>query len=72
MEAARLTPEELKLEIAIVLFRRGCLTLAQASRFCGISRIRFQKELASRETPIHYTSNDFDDDLATLDELEKH
>lgn len=71
MEAARLTPDELKLEIAIVLFRRGGLTLAQASRFCGLSRVKFQKQLAARQIPVHYSPDDFESDLAVLNELDK-
>lgn len=69
IEAARLTPDELKLEIAIVLFRRGGITLAQASRFCGMSRVRFQKQLAAHQVPVHYSVDDFDSDLHTLESL---
>jgi len=71
MEAARLSPEELKLEIAVVLFRRGGLTLAQAGRFCGLSRVQFQKELAVRQVPVHYSVDDFESDLATLKEIDE-
>jgi len=68
LESARITPDELKLDVAILLFERGGLTLAQASRFCGVSRIRFQQELAVRQIPVHYGVRDFEDDLSRLDE----
>ena len=68
LEAARLTPDELKIEIAVLLFRRGGLTLAQASRFGGMSRIEFQHVLASRKIPVNYSIPDFEADLDTIDQ----
>lgn len=69
LQAARMTEDELRLEIAILLFQRGKLTLAQASRFAEISRLQFQHLLASRQIPIHYDIADFEEDLQTLREL---
>ena len=69
LQAARMTPEELKQEIAIFLFHKGKLTLGQASRLAGMSRLRFQHLLASREIPLHYDIADFEEDLKTLREL---
>ena len=71
LESARLSPEELKLEIAIMLFHRGGLTLAQASRFCGISRVEFQRALASRQIPVNYRLSDLEADLQTVRELDE-
>ena len=71
LEAARLTPAELKLEIAVLLFRKGGLTLAQASRFSEISRIEFQCALSSRGIPINYGIPEFEADLKALDEQEQ-
>ena len=72
LESARLTPDELKLEIAVLLFRRGGLTLAQASRFSGISRLRFQRALAARQIPVHYGTDEFESELGVLREFGKH
>ena len=71
LESARLTPDELKLEIAVLLFRRGGLTLAQASRFCGISRLQFQHALAARQIPVHYDIAELESDLGVLRQLEQ-
>jgi predicted HTH domain antitoxin len=71
MDAAQLTADELKLEVAVILFKRGGITLAQASRFCGMSRVQFQKQLAARRIGLHYSADDFESDLATLDELKE-
>lgn len=71
LETARMTPEELKLEVAVLLYRRGGLTLAQASRFCGLGRVELQHVLASRKIPVNYDIPEFEADLRALDQLEQ-
>ena len=68
LQSARLTEDELKQEIAILLFQKEKLTLAQASRFAGMSRLQFQHLLASRNIPVHYDIAEFEEDLKTLKE----
>jgi predicted HTH domain antitoxin len=53
LTATRMTEAEMRQEIAIMLFQREKLTLAQASRFAGIHRVSFQHLLASRRIPVH-------------------
>lgn len=60
---------ELLQELAIVLFQREKLSLAQASRLAGMSRLQFQHLLASRQIPIHYDLVELESDLKTLREL---
>jgi predicted HTH domain antitoxin len=69
LHEARMTEEELRGEIAVVLFSRERLTLAQAARLAGLPRIEFQRLLASREIPIHYDVEDFRQDMATLERV---
>jgi len=64
--ATQMTAEEFKQEIAIFLFEKNKLTLAQASRLAGISRLQFQHLLASRQIPVHYDVAEFEEDLRTL------
>ena len=71
LQAARMNSEELKREIAVLLFRMDKLTLGRASGFTGMNRIQFQHLLASRKIPIHYDVEDFKEDLDTLRELGK-
>ncbi len=66
LQSARLTEEEFKQEIAILLFQKEKLTLAQASRFAGMTRLQFQHLIASREIPVHYDVAEFEEDLKTL------
>ena len=67
-QATRMTEEELRQELAILLFQKDKLTLAQASRLSGMDRLRFQHLLASRQIPVHYDVEDFEDDLKALRE----
>jgi predicted HTH domain antitoxin len=69
LQATRMTEEELRQEIAVLLFQKEKLTLAQASRMAGKSRLQFQHLLASRQIPVHYDREEFEEDLETLREL---
>ena len=52
--AARMSEEELRQEIAVMLFARERVTLAQAARFAGQDLGRFLHLLASRDITVHY------------------
>jgi predicted HTH domain antitoxin len=69
LTATRMTEAEMRQEIAVMLFQKEKLTLAQASRFAGINRVAFQHLLASREIPIHYDLEDFEQDIKNLREM---
>ena len=66
LEATHMTEDELKQEIAILLYQKEKLTLAKASRLAGLDRLQFQHLLASRRIPINYDIEDFKKDLDTL------
>ena len=69
LSAARMSSAELKRELAALLFQKERLTLAQARRLAEMSRLEFQHLLASRRIPIHYDKAEFEEDLATLREM---
>jgi len=69
LQATGMSEEELRQEIAVLLFQKEKLTLARASRLAGMTRLQFQHLIASRQIPVHYDSADFDEDLRTLKEL---
>jgi predicted HTH domain antitoxin len=69
LTATRMTEAEMRQEIAVMLFQKEKLTLAQASRFAGIHRIAFQHLLASRHIPMHYGVEDFEQDIKNLREM---
>ena len=69
LTATRMSEAEMLQEIAIMLFQKEKLTLAQASRFAGINRIAFQHLLASRQISVHYNVEDFEQDIKNLREM---
>lgn len=69
IDAARLTPEELVREIAVMLFRQERITLEQGARLADMDRIEFQQLLSRQDTAVHYDVEDFEADLETLRQL---
>ena len=69
LQAANMSEAELRQEIAVMLFQRDKLTLAQASQFAHMSRLQLQHMLASRQIPVHYDVAEFAEDLHTLQRL---
>lgn len=69
LSTTRMTEGEMKQEIAILLFQKEKFTLAQASRFADMHRVAFQHVLASRQIPIHYGVDDFEQDIENLREM---
>lgn len=69
LESAHTSVEELKQEIAVLLFQKERLTLAQAARFAGIPRLRFQHILAARDISPHYGISEFEQDTDALKKL---
>ena len=69
LAAAGLNEAEIKQELALALFQRDRITLAQASRLTGMNQLQFQTLLAEREIPVHYGVSEFEQDLHTLHRL---
>lgn len=69
LTVTRMTEVEMHQEIAVMLFQRDKLTLAQASRFAGMHLVAFQHLLASRRIPVHYGVEDFEQDIQNLWEM---
>ena len=68
--AAHISELELKQELALTLFQRERLTLAQASRLAQMSQLGFQALLAECQIPIHYGIEEFREDRRTLRQTE--
>lgn len=66
LEAAHITEEELRLEIAILLYQQQRLSMGKASEFAGMNRVLFQKELGKRKIPVSYDKEELEKDLKTL------
>jgi predicted HTH domain antitoxin len=71
LQATGMTAEELRQEIAVLLFQKEKLTLSQASRLAAMNRLQFQHLLASRGIPVLYDTAEFEEDLKTLKDLDQ-
>ena len=69
LQATHMSVEEVKQELAVLLFQKDKITIGQASRLAGISQLQFQHLLASRKIPVHYDEAEFERDLRTLREM---
>ena len=69
LHVTRMTPEELRRELAVSLFQQGKLSFAKAREMAGMTVWAFQQLLGSRGIPVHYGVEDYEEDLTTLREL---
>lgn len=70
LETNNLNKADVKLEVAIVLFQKKLYSLGKASEYAGLHASQFQKELASRQIPLHYDVEDYRHDINLLDQDE--
>jgi predicted HTH domain antitoxin len=63
---AKLSANELLVDLACYLYDKKRLSMGQARTLTGLDHISFQKELAKRDIFIHYTEEDLNKDLKNL------
>jgi predicted HTH domain antitoxin len=71
LDAARLTPRQLQVEIAIHLYAQRRLSIGKARELAGMSLWEFRQLLASRHIAPHYDVVDLEEDVATLRSLRR-
>ena len=64
--ATRITPEELRRELAIHLCQRGKLSFGMACHMADMTAWDFQQLLGSRGISVHYGIEDYEQDLRAL------
>jgi len=69
IRSTRMTPQELKQDLAILLFQQGKLSFGKAREMAGMTAWAFQQLLGSRKIPVHYDVEEYEEDLQTLEEL---
>lgn len=69
IHATRMTPQELRRELAVHLFQQGKLSFGKAREMAEMTVWSFQQLLGSRGILIHYNIEDYDEDLSSLREL---
>ncbi len=69
LTSSRLTMDELKQEMAVLLYQQGRLSVGKARELAGMSLWQFRQLLASRLIPVHLDEQDVLDELDTLERL---
>ncbi|HUA67442.1 MAG TPA: UPF0175 family protein [Candidatus Saccharimonadales bacterium] len=65
--ADRLTPDEIRLELACALYARGRIGKVAATQMAGVDFFTFQRALSERRVPL-YTEQMLASDLQSLNE----
>ena len=68
LDSARLSLDELKLELALSLYAQRRLSVGKARELAGLSLWEFRQLLTARHIPVHYDETDLNDDVTTLKE----
>lgn len=69
VHVARMTPEELRRELAVCLFQQGRLSFGKAREVADMTAWEFQQLLGVRGIAVHYDVEEYEQDLVTLKEL---
>jgi predicted HTH domain antitoxin len=69
LQATKMTEDELKLEIAIMLYEQQKISSGKVRAWTGLTVLQFQNELAKRGLCINYDVEDFQSDVKTLQSL---
>ena len=63
LRSARMTEQQLRTELAVLLFQQGKLSFGKAREMTGMSFWVFQQLLGSRSISVHYDEDEFEADL---------
>lgn len=69
LTASEMSEADLKLEVAILLYKREKISAGKACEWLGLNLIEFRRELGNRGLTINYDVEDFQSDLETLRSL---
>jgi predicted HTH domain antitoxin len=69
LQATKMTEDELKLEIAIMLYKQQKISSGKVRAWTGLTVVEFQHQLARRGLYINYDVEDFQSDVKTLQSM---
>ena len=69
LDEMQLSPEELRIAIAVYLYDQERLSIGRAKKLAGLTQIAFQQELTKRGVHIKYDIGDLEKDLSNLQNL---
>lgn len=70
LNSARMTIDEMQVELAIHLYEQKRLSIGKAHELAGLSLWQFRQILGSRQIEPHFDVEDFEEDLETLSGLD--
>jgi predicted HTH domain antitoxin len=68
-QATKMTEDELKLEIALMLYKQQKISSGKVRAWTGLTTIEFQHELAKRKLYLNYDVEDLQADIKTLQSM---
>jgi predicted HTH domain antitoxin len=71
LHATRMSPADIRRELAILLFQQGKLSFGKAREMAQMTAWAFQLLLGSRSIPVHYGLAEYEADLIALKELRR-
>lgn len=69
LDSARLTVPELKVELAVLLYQQGRLSIGKARELADMSLWQFRQLLGSRQIGPHYGIEEYREDVEALQQL---
>lgn len=66
LDSARMTADQLLVELAVSLYAQGRLSPGKAHELAGLSLWEFRQTLGLRQIAPHFDSEDLEQDLETL------
>jgi predicted HTH domain antitoxin len=69
LDSARLTVDQLLVELAVHLYEQGRLSIGKAHELAGLSLWEFRQLLGFRQVAPHFAVEDLEQDLETLGQL---
>lgn len=69
LDSARLSIDEVLVELAVHLYEQGRLSIGRAHELAGLSLWEFRQSLGFRQIPPHFTAEDLEQDFETLRRL---
>ena len=66
IKSTGLSPDDLKLELALQLYQDRKISLGQGGQLSGLGSVQFQRELGKRQITLNYDLMDLADDIDSL------
>ena len=70
--AEQISDEELRLEVAIIFYEKGKISMGKAAQLAQIPRFEFQHEIAKRKLFVDFDESDLLEDLENIKKLREN